>query len=307
MAGWSDLFESGSDDLPRHAFLAVGEISSLVLDEVAVKMKQYSAVIKVRAAQDMYYSLSGTGTRVAYVLNDPTPEVLDAAANLLKQNTGEAFYFLISKEPSHYPKESFDYVKKKAQQSKQYYTISAPKSDAAKDKMVGYFLMRWGVTRDTSQMVCSILGYSPGMLYQFDKQFMLCTGGNILPSTQTQRIVEELLGTDTPSLIVHHIVTQKPVDLDFSPEMSSRVLNLLHSVLMDARLVQGAMSTGATSVSAVSKDTKLSQFKVLQAWSLAEAYSTMELRNNEKILLWAMDNEGNPDVLSVVSHVWGKL
>ena len=308
MAGWSDLFEFEGKPLPKQTMLVVGEVSSLVWDRVNDLLDQYDQVVRVEDVQNLHYSLGGAGSRIAYLMVDPTEDVLEQAVQVMRKGSTESFFFLVSGDPSQYPKSSFDFVKRKAQQSRMYFTLSAPKTEAAQSKMVSYFLMRWRVTNETSSKVCSILKYSPGALYLFDKQFIMCTGGQVLPSTQTKEIVSELLGNDTPSLIVYNIIYGVGVDELFDNEFTHKVLSLLHTVLMDARLIQGASSQSHTTVSAICKFTKLTQFQVLRAGGLADDYTVADLRACESLITWAMENsKGNPDLLSVVSRLWGRV
>lgn len=306
MAGWAELLEARLLSTPKRVFLCTGEISSLVWDKILEALAGYDFYVRVEKDTDIGYSLSGYGANTAYLLVDPSNEVLKAAEALVRSGGTDAIYILISGEPDKYDKGIYEYLKKKAQQSKGYYTVTVPKAEQARNKMVSHFLMRWGVARDTSQRVCAALEYSPGQIYLFDKQFLLCTGGQVLPSSHTQGLVTELLGQDSPNMVVNRIFSRTPVDLQFGEDFTYRVLKFLHTLVTHARVIHGAWSTGATSLAEVSKSTGLTQFLVLRAWGIAENYDPKALRKCEDLVLFGMENTGNPDLLSVISRVWGR-
>lgn len=306
MAGWADLFEARPLSVPKQVFLATGELSTLVWDYVHACLEGYDFYLRVENVEDLSYSIAGMGSSVAYLLVSPTPEVLQAAERVIRKGGTEAIFLLVEGDGSQYPKVNFEYVKKKAQQFKNYYTLTVPKAEQARAKMVAFFLLRWGVARETSQRVCSALEYSPGQMYTFDRQFLACTEGAMLPSSRTQGLVEELLGSDSASMVVSRIASGQPIDTEFDEAFTSKVLRFLHGLIIHARMIQGAWKVGETTLSSVSKATGLTQFLVMRAMGMAEAYEPKVLRRCEDLVLMSMDNvTGNPDVLSVLSRVWG--
>lgn len=307
MATWSDLLGAKIPSLPKQVFLCTGEISTLVWDAVHQTLKGYDFYVRVGSQGDLRYSVAALGTNAAYLVVDPDDLILKAVEDLIRSGATEAVFILISGDGTDLDKETFDYVKKKSQQSKQYYTITAPKGEQARSKMESFFIMRWGVSRDLSQKTCSILEYSPGQLYQFDKQFMLCTDGQVLPSSHTQSLVDELLGSDTPNLVLMKIASRIPVDMNFGEDFTYKALKMLHNLLNHARIIQGAWYNGESTVAGVAKATGLSHFLVLRAWGLAEAYGKETLKDCEDLVLFGMDNvSGNPELLSVISRTFGR-
>lgn len=305
MAGYPELFETQVTSFPKQVFLCVGELSSLVWDVVHRALGEYDFFVRVEREADLSFSLSGMGANAAYLLVDPPDPLLASARALIQGGGTEAMFILVSEDPSKYDKANFEYIKKKAQQSKNYYTITAPKADQAKAKMVSYFLMRWAVPRDTSHKVCSMLDYSPGRIYLFDKQFLALTGGQVLPSSQTQGLVDELLGEDTPNMVVMRILTGTPVDLTFDEAFTYQVLSFLHGLIVNAKMIQASQRGGNVTAPAISKDLGITIFQVVRSMGIANSYSPSELRRCEDLILFGFENvSGNPDLLSVISRTW---
>ena len=308
MSNWMDLLETELAPPPKAVGLFVGEMSSLVWDKVMRAVKSYDLYYRVTSPQDFSYSTSAIGARVAFLVVNPTTEVLKALEKVVRSGgRTEAIYIMVDGDIASSQKEHFEYLKKRAQASKMYYLVNSPKSDSAKEKLISYFIVRWAVTQELSFRVASALEYSPGMLYEFDKQFRLCTDGQVLPSTQSRKLVDELLGSDTSTMVVTRILSQTPVDLLFNSDFTYRVLSFLHGLLTNAKRIQSAWKDGAYNVSTLSKSTGLTQFNVSRSIGIAERYSPNQLNKCEDLVLFGMENvERNPEVLSVVSRLWGR-
>lgn len=301
MAGWSELFESEPKARPRLTFLCFGDISSLVLDKVMQALQEYKTWVRVENPIDMSTS---TGSNTAYLLVDPSQELLDFVQRFIREGGSESYFVLMSQEVKTTGNPSLEYIKRKAQQCKSYYSISAPRTDSARDKMVSFFLLRWAVTRETSHRVVSSLSYSPGELYQFDRQFLLATGGVVLPSTETHRIVNSLLGADTPSMVVSEIVYGSKIDAEFSPEFNRKVMAYLQSSIHQGLLIQAAWRNGSTNPTDIAKDTGLTKFQVTKSTWAAEMFEPHQLRRGNKILQGLLGFEDSPEFISVLSRVW---
>lgn len=304
MAGWSDLYDRSIPSIPKQVFLSVGEVSSLVWDTVNSALSGYDFYVRASKPEDLSYTMTELGANSAYLIVDPSPDLMKSLAMLLKGGATEAVFVIMSKAPA---KED-DYLhvlKTKAQASKLYFTISAPKTEAAQDKMVSFFLMRWAVTRETCFKACNALDYSPGKLYQFDHLMLLSTGGQVLPSSQTQVIVDELLGTDSPNTVVGRILEGRPVESDYTEKFTEDVLNFLLSLALHAKRILGSWRTGNSTVSSASKETGLSQFLILRAWPLADTLNDEQLSRLIKVIEFGLRNvAGNPEVLATVSRAW---
>lgn len=304
MAGWSDLYDRSIPSIPKQVFLSVGEVSSLVWDTVNTALAGYDFYVRASKPEDLSYTMTELGANSAYLIVDPSPDLMHSLAQLLKGGATEAVFVILSKAPS---KEDEDHriLKTKAQSSKLYFTISAPKTEAAQDKMVSFFLMRWAVTRETCFKACNALDYSPGKLYQFDHLMLLSTGGQVLPSSQTQVIVDELLGTDSPNTVVGRILEGRPVEEDYTEKFTEDVLSFLLSLALHAKRILGSWRTGNSTVSSASKETGLSQFLILRAWPLADSLDDEQLSRLIKVIEFGLRNvAGNPEVLSTVSRAW---
>lgn len=299
MASWADLVSTTLPSIPKQVVLVTGEISSLVWDKVREALHGYSTYTRVLTPKDLSYALTSLGTSSAYLLVNPSPLLIEAASDLIRGGCTDSMYVLIDDVPKD--ADAIDYLKKKAQQCKAYYTISAPKTDQAKSTMASVFQMRWGVTRDSAFRVCTMLDFSPGRLYQFDQLFLRATGGKVLPSSETNAVLTQLLGADSPNTVVAHILEGRPVEMNYSAEFSSQILRVMLSVILDAKVVRGAMDRGCTNVSTITKDTGLSQFQVVRAFGAAEAWSVRALIHREKMLRFGLENVTQPDVLSIVS------
>ena len=304
MAGWSELFESRPRKVSKQVFLCSGELSGLVWDRVNQGLSSYDFHYRVSKPGEL-----GTptmfGMESAYLVVDPSMDMLNAVENSIRSGSTESYFVLISGEVSSDMKPHLEFIKKKAQHSKHYYVISAPKTEQAQSKMESYFLMRWAVSRETSSRVCSIMEYSPGLLYLFDQQFLLCTDGRVLPSTTTKKLVDKILGTDTPNLVLASIVNGEPVDIDFDEDFTYKVLMFLHTTIQHARMIHSAWKDGNSTIATASKATGLTQYYVHRAWGLAESTNPQQLRSQEDLILYGLQNYSqNPEMLSVISHLW---
>ena len=303
MAGWAELLTLSVRSLPKQVFLCVGEQSSLVWDVVHKALAGYDTFVRVESDIDLSYAMTGLGNNAAYLLVDPTPELLGTAEALVRGSTSEAVYILMSAPPTNLA--GLEYLKKKAQQSKLYFTVTAPKGEAAQQKMVSFFLMRWGLTRAIAHRACAMLDFSPGKLYQFDKSLMLATGGQVLPSSQTQALVDSLLGADTQNTVVAKIIEGQGLDADFDETFTRQVLNFIFGLVLNAKRLHGAWEAGNTTVADAGKAAGLTQYQTLQAWPLAELFPLEALRRKEKILSFMYQNyRGNPETLSTLAQLW---
>lgn len=303
MANWNDFLEVEITNKPKQVFLVTGEVSSMVWDKVSSTLQKYESYFRVSEPAHIGNSLS-VGVEVAYLVVDPSPNMLSVIESTIRSGASDSFFIIFNGEVPPSMKEQILYIKNKSQLCKLYFNLTAPKTDNARDKMYSFFVMRWSVTRDTARQVCSILEHSPGALYQFDKQFLLVTGGQVLASTKTKKLVEELLGNDTPSLVVSNIVNGKHIDTNFDAEFTLKVLNFLHTTVNNSRLIQVAWDNGNSTVPAVSKYSGLPNIAVLRAWGFAEKYRGESLRQCEDLIALGLENYHNPELLSTLSRIW---
>ena len=306
MATWEGLLETPLRLLPTQVVLATGEISVLVLDKVrqALQGVDYHTTV-THPSQISSFSIP-EGLTGSYILHDPSPEILQAAERSIRAGRSESFIILISGDPNeNYDKSDLEYVKKRAMQAKTYFTLTPPKTDAAREKMLSQIILNLHVTRDLAHRVGSTLEYSPGRVYLFMKQYLLATGGSVLTSSKAEEIVLSILGDDSPNAVVTTIVTGGRVNREFSEEFTNRVLNFLQGCIQDAYKVQSALNSGRPSVTVMAKELGIPVFRVLQCLPMAESYSPSELLKCEDLIIFLQPFVGqNPDVLSVLSRLW---
>lgn len=302
MATWTDLFDAEILPLPKQVCLFVGELSSLVWDKVNEAASKYNTRQRIESIQDIASSRFGDNDDTAYIAVNPSDELLHILANQLSSGMVESLFILMDEAPKD--NADFEVVKKKAQHSKHYYVITAPKAETAQAKMVSFFLLRWAVTRDSCFKVCAMLDFSPGKLYLFDLAMRVSTDGKVLASSKTAVIIDELLGSDTPNLVVNNILSGKPFDQEYSREFNDKVIRFMDNLFYNARIIHNAISAGHQTAAAVGKATGLSQFAVHQSWGVAKAYNSAQLRYCVELLEYAKMNVENPEVLSTISKVW---
>lgn len=302
MATWDDLVEASLPPIPKQVVLITGEISSLVWDRVMTALKGYGVYIRPESDRDMSFAITSLGVTSAYLLVNPSEELISAAEKLVRGGSTDSIYILV--EGGMSDNDSLDYLKRKAQQCKAYFTVTPPKTDQAKLKMATYFQMRWGVTRTTSFKACTLLDFSPGRLYMFDKLFLAATGGRVLPSSETQHLIDQLLGSDAPNTVVSRILEGAPIEAEYSAEFSSKILRVILNVILDAKIVKNSILRGNSTVANVCKDTGLTQFQVVRCYGVAEAHSLAALVHRERVLRFGLTHSSQPDVLSIIAQLF---
>lgn len=304
MANWDSLFEASFVNKPKQVFLATGEISALVWDKVSDTLNKYDSHFRVSEPSQLGSSMS-MGSNVAYLLVDPTPVLLNMVERSIREGASDSFFLVFNGEVPEESKDQLKYVKTKAQQCKTFFTVTPPKTDTARSKMLSFFVLRWSVSKEIAHQVCSILEYSPGALYLFDRQFLLATDGQVYASSKTKKLVEELLGSDTPSLVVSNIVNGVHFDTKFDENFTLKVLKFLQSIINQSRLIHSAMDNGNTTVQSISKFTGIPMFLVLKSIGFAEMYRGKALRAREDLVLFGLSNyHGNPELLSTLARLW---
>ena len=300
MATWIDLY--GSDDefvsRPKAVCLVVGEQSLLTQDKISKWVSSYPIVHRSLQPYRGFDSVHS-----ATYLTSPTEEDIEEVCRRIKAGSQESF-FIVTPEAEKSP--SFEYVKKKAQQNKMYYTISAPSSEAAQGRMVSFYVVQWGVGTDAVYKVCSSLNFSPGQMYAFDKMFTAATGGAMLPSTKTNALIEGLLGQDTETRVVQKVLSSEIVDSTYSPEFSLRALKYMSTLVNDALVIKSSAEAGMSTYKEIAQFTGMSMFEVSRSFGLSEAYSKDRLDYMDAVITYGMFNAGNPEVLSVVSQALSK-
>lgn len=305
MATWVELEDSPARLLTRQVMLCVGEISSLVWDKVQSILHSMDYYVHVEDPHQMVIGSSLTSSSSAYLVVNPNSEMLRAVENFLRSSPVESVILLSGDEVETEGKDAFNYIKKKAQQSKKYFSISAPKSETAREKMITHYRMKWGVSTEASHKVCSVLEFSPGKLYLFSQQFLMTTGGRVLPSSRTNSIIEELIGEDSPSMVVMWILNHKPVNTEFSVEYTNKVLGFLLMLVNDSIAVNSVMNQGVSQTTQISRDAGVPVFRVLRAMGMATKHSYKTLSKYQQRVIWGFQHRDQPNLLSVLSRVWG--
>ena len=290
--------------LPKQVALFIGESSSLVLDRIRQASSSFDACIYVTEPEQLQ-GLVWQGIQALIVAVDPSVELLQKLASRIKRGDTEAVVFVLSGDISRYPEELVSVVKKKAMQSKNYFVISPPKTEAARDKMVSYFVLKLKMSKDLSTRVCSSMEYSPGRMYLFSKQYLMCTDGQVLPSSKASGIVDSLVGNESPNMAVMNIVNGAVIESTFSEDFTQRVMNFLHNIILDAKRVRLLWEMGNTNPTKISKESSIPTFRVLKCLPLAVNYSLYELRQKEDLILFMLKNApGNSDALATLSRLW---
>ena len=290
--------------LPKQVALFIGESSSLVLDRIRQASSYFDTCVYVTEPEQLQ-GLVWQGIRALIVAIDPSEELLRKLASRIKQGDSEAIAVVISGEISRYSEDIVNVVKKKAMQSKNYFVISPPKTEAARDKMVSFFVLKLKMSKDLSTRVCSAMEYSPGRMYLFAKQYLMCTDGQVLPSSKASGIVDSLVGNESPNMAVMNIVNGVVIESTFSEDFTQRVLNFIHNIILDAKRVKLLWETGNTNPTKISKESGIPTFRVLKCLPLAVNYSLYELRQKEDLILFMLKNaSGNSDALSTLSRLW---
>lgn len=304
MATWSELLESKIPALPKQVFLCSGETSSaLVWDKLNQILGGYDMHMRVASAEDLSYATFGHSKSLAYVVVNPNTDLLNKIEEVIRGGCIESFFILM--EGATLPKDqATEYIKKKAQQCKQYYTITVPKSETAQMKMASFFMLRWSVTKDQAFSVCSLLDFSPARLYLFDIQFRMIIGSSVLSSAAAKNIIEELLGTEAANMVASNILNSVPLAETYSAEFNQEVLGFLANLIDSALAIKAAWSAGASTMSAVCKESGITQFQASRAWGLAHAYSEERLKETRNHLALGFKYADQPDVLGVLSRIF---
>ena len=303
MSGWVDLFNMQANPLLKRAVsLVVGDESLLVWNYVNTEVNKYDIKIVARSLEDITYNISQSLPTIMVVVK-PDSDMLKMLSSVITSGTNIHFIVLTDANSIKDNPQLFSVIKKNAQGCKSYYTISSPKTDAARDKMVSFFIMRWGMSKDLSQHVCAMLGYSPGSLYVFDYQYNICTDSQMVSSTKAYSIVDELLGNDNVNTVVSKLVNGNVVDQEYPVEFTNTILNTIAKLINMARRVQHVHAISDGKVSTISRLAGLTQFEVVSSIGWANAYNSKQLRDKEDIVHFGLDNL-NTDTLSVVSRLW---
>ena len=290
--------------LPKQVALFIGESSSLVLDRIRQASSSFDACIYVTEPEQLQ-GLVWQGIQALIVAIDPSVDLLKKLVSRIKQGDSEAIAVVLSGDISRYPEELVNIIKKKAMQSKRYFVVSPPKTEAARDKMVSFFVLKLKMSKDLSARVCSAMEYSPGRMYLFSKQYLMCTDGQMLPSSKASGIVDALVGNESPNMAVMNIVSGLVIESTFSEDFTQRVLNFMHNIILDAKRVRLLWDTGNTNPTKISKESGITTFRVLKCLPLAVNYSLYELRQKEDLILFMLKNaSGNSDALSTLSRLW---
>lgn len=305
MAGWVEFEGSPAVLHPRQVMLCTGEVSSLVWDKVHTILRASDFYTYASAPEQLVMRSSLTSSNSVYVVVNPDSTMLEAVCRFLRSSPVESLVVLMEGDPKTEDKEHIDYIKRRAQQSKKYFSITAPKTDSAREKMITHYKMKWGVSSVDTHRVCSILEFSPGRVYMFSKQFLMCTGGRVLPSSETSAIIDELIGQDSASMVAMRIVHSSPVNTTFSPDFNSGVLGFLLMVVNDSIVVNDALHVGVTQPSQISKDTGIPVFRVLRCLDMATKNSFKALSRFQDTITWGYQHQTEPGLMSTLSRVWG--
>ena len=300
MATWIDLYEatSGFVSKPKVVCLVVGEQSSFTEDRVRGWLNEYPVVHRSVQLSKGFDSLHS-----ATYLISPSDETIREVVRDIKSGSSES-YFISMPHMDKTPDTEF--IKKKAQQNKMYYTISSPTSESAQKRMVSFFVVRWGVGTDAAYKVCSSLNFSPGHLYNFDKMFLLSTGGAMLPSTKTNALIDNLLGDDTETMVVQKLLTKHTLHKPYSREFTSRVLSHVSTLVNDSLVLKGAAEAGMMTFKELSQFTGLSMYEVSRSFELSEMYSRDRLEYINSVVMYGISNSDNMETLAVVSQALSK-
>lgn len=290
--------------LPKQVALFVGESSSLVLDRIRQASSYFDTCMYVTEPEQLQ-GLVWQGIQALIVAIDPSVDLLKKLVSRIKQGDSEAIAVVLSGDISRYPEELVNIIKKRAMQSKRYFVVAPPKTEAARDKMVSFFVLKLKMSKDLSARVCSAMEYSPGRMYLFSKQYLMCTDGQMLPSSKASGIVDALVGNESPNMAVMNIVSGVVIESTFSEDFTQRVLNFMHNIILDAKRVRLLWETGNTNPTKISKESGIPTFRVLKCLPLAVNYSLYELRQKEDLILFMLKNaSGNSDALSTLSRLW---
>ena len=290
--------------LPKQVALFVGESSSLVLDRIRQASSYFDTCMYVTEPEQLQ-GLVWQGIQALIVAIDPSVDLLKKLVSRIKQGDSEAIAVVLSGDISMYPEELVNIIKKRAMQSKRYFVVAPPKTEAARDKMVSFFVLKLKMSKDLSARVCSAMEYSPGRMYLFSKQYLMCTDGQMLPSSKASGIVDALVGNESPNMAVMNIVSGVVIESTFSEDFTQRVMNFMHNIILDAKRVRLLWETGNTNPTKISKESGIPTFRVLKCLPLAVNYSLYELRQKEDLILFMLKNaSGNSDALSTLSRLW---
>ena len=290
--------------LPKQVALFVGESSSLVLDRIRQASSYFDTCMYVTEPEQLQ-GLVWQGIQALIVAIDPSADLLKKLVSRIKQGDSEAIAVVLSGDISRYPEELVNIIKKRAMQSKRYFVVAPPKTEAARDKMVSFFVLKLKMSKDLSARVCSAMEYSPGRMYLFSKQYLMCTDGQMLPSSKASGIVDALVGNESPNMAVMNIVSGVVIESTFSEDFTQRVMNFMHNIILDAKRVRLLWETGNTNPTKISKESGIPTFRVLKCLPLAVNYSLYELRQKEDLILFMLKNaSGNSDALSALSRLW---
>ena len=304
MATWEPLMDSPVNILPKQVALFVGESSSLVLDRIRQASSYFDTCMYVTEPEQLQ-GLVWQGIQALIVAIDPSADLLKKLVSRIKQGDSEAIAVVLSGDISRYPEELVNIIKKRAMQSKRYFVVAPPKTEAARDKMVSFFVLKLKMSKDLSARVCSAMEYSPGRMYLFSKQYLMCTDGQMLPSSKASGIVDALVGNESPNMAVMNIVSGVVIESTFSEDFTQRVMNFMHNIILDAKRVRLLWETGNTNPTKISKESGIPTFRVLKCLPLAVNYSLYELRQKEDLILFMLKNaSGNSDALSALSRLW---
>lgn len=230
-------------------------------------------------------------------------EVLQALDTVVRGSTDDSVFILMKEAPEDSP--AYEYLKRRAQANKMYFTVSSPKSDTARRNMTYFFQRRWGASTDLVSRVCASFNFSPGELYYFDQMFRMVADGNMLSSSEASAVVSSLLGKDSKNTVVTSILLGEEVNGEYDDDFTRIVLTYILDLLLDAKVIHGAWDTGSSTVTEVSRVVTLPKFKILQAWPLAERLSAETIGYKEQIIMKMLKNyKGNPETLSITAQVW---
>lgn len=300
MANWNDLLNAKLVPKKGQVFLSYGDDSALVWDSIHHLASESEYTIRVEDESDLAYQLP---LPTAYILKNPKPKIVDLVAGLLKSGSSDSYFVVITSNTL--PKsETMEYMKRKSQQYKLYFNITAPKSERPRENMITFFSLRWGVTRDQATRVCALLEFDPGKLYLFDQQYLLVGGDGMLSSAQSQKLLDELLGDSSQHLVASRILNRQVVDGTYDSDFNYQILSYLSATLSHMFEVQMSTFRGNVTISTIAKDTGLSQYQVLSCAGWAEDYSIQEIKKRRDMVTRAFDYYAEPELLETLSRRW---
>lgn len=303
MATWSDFIDAEPTTLPRQVFLVAGESdSALVNDKVLKAAHGYENTVHLKEPSQLRYATLGVSNKTAYIVRDPDKSLIGEIVKILKSGSHESFFVLLS-SPTLSKDDGIQFIKKKAQASKMYYTLSTPKTDSAQSKMESFFMRRWGMVRRQAEEVCEALGHSPSQLYLFDLQYRMLIGDSILSSSQADRIIHELLGSDRQSVLIGDVLNNIPIEETLTSEYNHQVLGFLVDAFSGAIRISEAREMGAFNASQIAKETGLTTFKVSQYLPLSEMKQKRILENGQKVIDSFYPYSDQKDMIQVLSRV----